>query len=69
MRIGLLADSDVDRKNSNKDFEESGFKNLGEENCSSQHINNARICELALFLAVFYWCTIYLLYIYLARSR
>lgn len=68
MRIRLLADSDVDRKNNNKDFEESGFKHV-EEKCSLQQINNARICELALSLAVFYWGTIYLLYIYLARSK
>lgn len=69
MRIRLLADSDVDRKNNNKDFEESGSKHVEEENCSLQQINNARICELALSLAVFYWGTIYLLYIYLARSK
>lgn len=60
MRIRLFADSDVDRKNNNKDFEESGFKHVEEENCSLQQINNARICELALSLAVF----IGVLYIY-----
>lgn len=38
MRIRLLADSDVDRKNNNKDFEESGFKHVEEENCSLQQI-------------------------------